>query len=270
MILQKTIELINQKLFGNLKSEVKISQVVIGIGYTGVELRIQESPFLGVSYTLLDVLSNKECSKIDFAGILTKRRARELLEWALEPLSIKKIIGIATINAISQFILQEYDGYNFLEGDLFRFLKIKPDTKITFIGLIKPMIKKLSQITQNITIIERNLEINPFFQQFKLANDFSELTNEELNTNILICTGTALINGTIENILEAYKEKAEFIAIIGPTASMLPDALFNNGVNLVGGMFFEDSKSSLRVLQEGGGTRFFKKYGRKYNLIPIT
>ncbi|TFF88212.1 MAG: hypothetical protein EU548_09165, partial [Promethearchaeota archaeon] len=186
MILGKTIDLINQKLFGNLKSEIKVSQVVIGIGYTGVELRIQDNPFLGVSYTLPGVLNNRECSGIDFAGVLTERPARELLEWSLEPPNIRKIIGIATLNAVSQYILQEYNGYNFLEGDLFKFLKIKADTKITFIGLIKPMIKKLSQTTQNITIIERNLEINPFFQQFKLANDFSELTNEELNTNILI------------------------------------------------------------------------------------
>ncbi|MHA1916468.1 MAG: Rossmann-like domain-containing protein [Promethearchaeota archaeon] len=43
--------------------------------------------------------------------------------------------------------------------------------------------------------------------------------------------------------------------------------LFEHGVEIVGGMDFFDSESALRVIQEGGGTKMFKTYGKKYNLI---
>jgi uncharacterized protein (DUF4213/DUF364 family) len=48
---------------------------------------------------------------------------------------------------------------------------------------------------------------------------------------------------------------------------MIPDILFDNAVDIVGGMEIFDSKATLQVLQEGGGTKIFKQYGKKYNLI---
>ena len=268
MILKRTVEIIDKKLFADKKVHANISQVVIGVGYTGVELNINKNSFLGVSYTLPEVLANKECSKIDFAGSLTEKSVDELLEWSLKPPSIKKIVGVATINAISQYVLQTDDSYTFLEEDFFNYLKIGKKTTVTFIGLIKPMIRRISDITKNITVIEKDLEPSSFFEQFTLVHNIRELKKEEIETDILICTGTALINGTIEHILEVYKEDADFIAIMGPTASILPDTLFKEGADLLGGMYFNDSAASLKVIQEGGGTRFFKKYGKKYNVIP--
>jgi len=55
--------------------------------------------------------------------------------------------------------------------------------------------------------------------------------------------------------------------MIGPTVSMIPDVLFESGVDLVGGMTIQNSQETLKILQEGGGTRFFKHYGKKYNII---
>ena len=93
------------------------------------------------------------------------------------------------------------------------------------------------------------------------------LKDEETFTDILFCTGTTLINDTLENILEKYKRKARKIILIGPTASMIPDILFDYGVDIVGGIEIFDSETTIRVLQEGGGTKLFKKYGKKYNLL---
>ena len=63
------------------------------------------------------------------------------------------------------------------------------------------------------------------------------------------------------------KNKAKHIVLIGPSISFLPDILFDKGVDIVGGMNIFDSESTIRVLQEGGGTKLFKRYGRKYNFI---
>lgn len=71
----------------------------------------------------------------------------------------------------------------------------------------------------------------------------------------------------MEEILRKFKRKAQQIIVIGPTASMLPDILFDYGVDIVAGMKISDSDATLKVLQEGGGTKMFKKYGMKYYLI---
>ena len=97
--------------------------------------------------------------------------------------------------------------------------------------------------------------------------NIEKLKDEELYTDILICTGTALINNTIELILEKFKNRARKIILIGPTASMIPDILFDYGVDIVAGMKILNSDATIRVLQEGGGTKLFRKYGKKYNLI---
>jgi uncharacterized protein (DUF4213/DUF364 family) len=48
---------------------------------------------------------------------------------------------------------------------------------------------------------------------------------------------------------------------------MLPDILFDFGVDIVAGMKIFDTDMTLKVLQEGGGTKIFKKYGTKYSLL---
>jgi uncharacterized protein (DUF4213/DUF364 family) len=102
---------------------------------------------------------------------------------------------------------------------------------------------------------------------FKFKASLDQLEKEEIPTDILFCTGTTLINNSLESILERFKKKARKIVLIGPTASMIPDILFDYGVDIVGGMEIYNLEAALQVIQEGGGTMLFKKYGKKYNLM---
>jgi len=268
MIIEKTIDKMID-LLDDMKEPIpQVSNVVIGLGYTGVEIKFNNnSSQLGVVYTLTDLFKDKSCTKIDFAGNLTKMTVQELLLWGKNSLNLEKIIGVATLNALSQYYIINNSEYVFLNKDLFEYLDITKSTKVSFIGLIKPMIRQFSETTQNITIIEKNLEFLEFFKNFKLKRDIADLTQEDLETDILICTGTSLINNTLEKILETYGDNAKFKCLIGPTASMIPDILFNYGVDLVGGMKFKNTASVLKILQEAGGTRFFKKFADKYNIL---
>jgi len=269
MIIEKTIEKITQIEDENKITPPKVSKVVIGLGYTGVELKFSDNTLqLGVAFTLPDFLLNKGCSKINFAGNLTEKKAQELLNWAKNEASLQKVIGIATLNAFSQYILQSKKAeYKFLHKDLIKYLDPNNDMKVTFIGLIEPMIRQISKITKNILIIEKNLEFSQFFEKFKLLRSIDEISQDDLDTDILICTGTSIINDTLEKILDTFRKKANFIALIGPTASMIPEIFFDYGIDLIGGMTFKNSEATFRVLQEAGGTRFFKKYASKYNLV---
>ncbi len=73
----------------------------------------------------------------------------------------------------------------------------------------------------------------------------------------MIVTGVTLVNHTLEEILKVARQDAE-IAVIGPTASMLPDALFARGVRVVGGVWVKKPDELLDVLAAGGsGYHFF-------------
>ncbi|MFX1338832.1 MAG: Rossmann-like domain-containing protein [Promethearchaeota archaeon] len=168
---------------------------------------------------------------------------------------------------MSQHILEIINPYRKLEEDLMDLLEINKNSKIIFIGEIKPLIRKIGKISDSIIIVDNSISELASFKRFKIASDINQLKEEELATNVLFCTGTALINNTMEEVLEKFKRKAQQIIVIGPTASMFPDILFDQGVDIVSGMKILDSDSTIKVLQEGGGTKIFKQYGLKYSLI---
>ncbi|MFX1392710.1 MAG: Rossmann-like domain-containing protein [Promethearchaeota archaeon] len=268
MILEKTVELVSQ-IYRYLKIlPPKVARVVIGLGYTGVEIHAYAyNPFLGLAYTLPSVIEKTNCSKINFAGKLAEKPPGKLLKWAYKAPSLEKIIGIATLNAISQHLLKIMNPHKKLKVDLVEYLKIDKDTKVVFVGQISSLIQRVNKITKYIIIIENNPSISLPLNKFSIKTNIDKLSKEEMSTDILFCTGTALINDTMEDILALFRRYAQKIVVIGPSASMIPDILFDSGVDIVGGMKIVDYESAIKVLQEGGGTKHFKQYGKKYNLI---
>ncbi|MBD3254622.1 MAG: hypothetical protein GF383_05990 [Candidatus Lokiarchaeota archaeon] len=268
MILEKTIDLINQIYRTHKIIPPVIRKVVIGLGYTAVEITpFGFDPFLGLAYTLPDIIKRTNCSKIQFAGKLTSFSLNEMLSWAIEPPNLRKIIGIALLNALSQHILEIRNPHTKIKGDLIKYLGINQNSTVMFVGLIKPLIAEISKITRNIRLVEKRRSPNQKFMEFTIKNDLSEIKESKKQVDYLFLTGTTLINDTIEDILTEYKAKARKIILIGPSASILPDILFEFGVDIVGGMKIIESKSTIKVIAEAGGTRIFKRYGKKYNLI---
>ena len=131
MILEQTVELI-QKTYDILNViPPKVTKVVIGLGYTGVELTTDaHEQFLGLASTLPSIIRYTDCSKIEFAGKLTNKSLLELMKWSFNPPSIKKIIGIATTNGLSQHLLKIRNQYNRVKGDLLRHLNINKDLQL--------------------------------------------------------------------------------------------------------------------------------------------
>ncbi len=69
--------------------------------------------------------------------------------------------------------------------------------------------------------------------------------------DVLFITGVTLVNHTLEGILRVARPEAE-IAVIGPTASFIPDILFDRGVRVVGGVWVKKPDKLLDVLAAGG------------------
>jgi uncharacterized protein (DUF4213/DUF364 family) len=87
-------------------------------------------------------------------------------------------------------------------------------------------------------------------------NDSSRVLAE---ADLVIITGTTVINDTLEGLLHHAKPGAD-IFVVGPTASMAPEAFFKRGVRAIGGIMVTDPDSLLDTLAEAGsGYHFFNK-----------
>jgi uncharacterized protein (DUF4213/DUF364 family) len=268
MILEKTLELIKQIYKYHKIVAPKITNVVMGLGYTGVEVSAYcYEPILGLAQTLPNIIRNIDCSKIHYAGNLMKLPLTEILGWVAEKPSLKKIIGIATLNAVSQHILQIENPYKELETDLFEFLKISQDTRVIFVGNIKPLVKKVRNLTELITIVDDNPLLKEEYKNIPLRESVNELSNAERRADIIFCSGSSLIIDSLEDIIHLFQSSDNYFVVLGPTVSFLPDILFDYGIDIVGGMKIIDTKSTIQVLKEAGGTKLFKDYGKKYNFI---
>ena len=268
MILEKTAELIKQIYRYHKIILPQVAKIIIGLKFVAVELvTFAYDPFLGLAYTLPNIAKKIEVSKPVLKEYQDEKSLEILLEWVNNPPSLKRTIGAATINALSQHILEIINPYKKIQGDILDYLKIKNNTRITFVGQIAPMIEKLGKITNSILIIEDNPSISGKFKDFSVKNSIYNLSENDKSTDFLFCTGSSLVNNTLEKIIEFFKRSARKIVVIGPSASLIPDVLFDYGVDIVGGMKILDHKSTIKVIQEGGGTKQFKNYGLKYNLI---
>ncbi len=268
MILEETIDFIKQIYKTHMIELPTITKVVIGLNYTGVEIKTPDfNSFLGLASTLTSITNKDDCSALKSSGSLTTKPITELLNWCSETPSIEKIVGIATLNSVSQHVLSVIKPYKRISKSLLEYLKIDKQTTVTFIGLMKPLIRKVGKITKLITIVEDTIPVNKEFEEFNINHRIQELKGKDLSTDLLICSGTTLLNDSLEKILDLFRKRAQKVIILGPTASLVPDILFSHGIDIIGGIEITDLNSVFQIIQEGGGTKLFRPYVEKYNLI---
>lgn len=73
---------------------------------------------------------------------------------------------------------------------------------------------------------------------------------------VVVITGSALVEGGIDGLLEAASE-ARRVVLAGPTASPWPPPFFERGVDVLGGIRVLDGPAMMRVVAEGGSGYFF-------------
>ena len=67
--------------------------------------------------------------------------------------------------------------------------------------------------------------------------------------NKVLCTGTTILNHSLDEILSCCSSDA-FVSIIGPTAGYFPDPVFALGVDVVGGRIVKNGELFLQRLAE--------------------
>ncbi|MEM3641992.1 MAG: DUF364 domain-containing protein, partial [Candidatus Bathyarchaeia archaeon] len=126
------------------------------------------------------------------------------------------------------------------------------DDTVVLVGNIHPFVPKIKEKTQKLYILEKN-------PRLREPNVLPDIAAEEVlpSADVVIITGTALANGTIDRLLELSKNAREK-GLAGPTASVFPDPLFKHGVTLIGCIKVTDGEKIMQTISEGGGTPNFK------------
>ncbi len=174
---------------------------------------------------------------------------------------IKAAIAIPTLNALSAACWESGLTENYtiqMNLDALDTVRMPEESSVVVIGALAPILRRLKARGGRWWVIEQDPKTlkSDEMAHFIPADQSKEIIG---NADVLIITGVTLVNHTLEGILEAARPDAE-IAIIGPTASLLPEALFDRGVRVVGGVWVKKPDKLLTVLATGGsGYHFFDK-----------
>ena len=253
-VIAETIEIIKEKSPGPLE-EVRLEDLVIGVFFTGVKL---STGYGGCAFTPISEIPEAVCCPTSAARMppawnLEGKPISEIFNYSLDPNVLKSAIGIALLNGLSQWIVEsgnerEYELVKDRDG--FDLLDIQPHETVSLVGAFAPYIKRLKTTGNPFYIIEKNRQtLRP--DEMKHFKPESEMKTAIEKSQVVIITGTAIVNHTIDATL-SWTDNEKRTAIIGPTASLIPDAFFRRGVNVMAGVRILSPDLMLNILKQGG------------------
>ncbi len=225
--------------------DIVVNRVILGWGYAAVQLSTSD---VGLCHSLLGEASPACCQIVQRAGTLAGSPATQLTRLAKSWDIGEKVIGIATVNALSQIVLKRrHEEYTVSEGNAIDEVNVEQTDSVAIVGDIKPLVRALRNRTADLKIFERGV---PFAEDVLPDTACEELLPE---ADIVFITGSAIANGTIERLLQLSKN-ARTVAIVGPSASTVPEPFFKRGVHVIAGVIVTDPDRAMQVVAEGGGT----------------
>ncbi|MCC7414370.1 MAG: DUF364 domain-containing protein [Gammaproteobacteria bacterium] len=261
-------------ILGELLSEVRsrlgagaealtVERAVLGIFFTGVKLANGAG---GLCATPIKSLPEAVCCPSSARatpapGRISGRKALEVLEDLQRPQDLRRALAIATLNALTETLwLRDGPpaGVEASDGDAFAALRIAPGQRVALVGAFPPYMRELRRRNQPFNVLEldpKTLKPDelPHYVPAERAADVLP------DADVFITTGTTLLNGTLEDLLRLLRPGVE-AAVIGPTATLMPEPYFRRGVTVIGGTRVVDADGVLELLAEGGsGYHLFGK-----------
>ncbi len=261
-ILRETLKHI-QTVLGDEVDRLSLERVVFGLFFTGVKL---SNGLGGICFTPVKNIPEAVCcpssaKAMPRSGRLAGTPVTDLLKEASRGNPLFKAMGIAILNALSETAWQKAPPVTYeIQGnvDALDVVATPDEAYVAVVGALAPFLKKLRKRGRPFAILELDPStLKPEEMPFYLpANQASEIIP---NADVLVITGTTLINDSLETLLSLAKPEAQ-ISVVGPTASLLPDAFFRRGVDIIGGISVVDPDELLDLLAEAGsGYHFFGK-----------
>ena len=269
-ILRETLAAIREVLGPELDG-ITVERAVIGLFFTGVKLN---NGIAGACATPMKTIPEAVCCPssamaMPFPGKLTGRPAFDLAREALGDNGIRRAVGIAAMNALADTCWRRRPHPETelrLGIDAFDATEIRRGDKVVVVGAFVPFLRELKRRHQPYLVLEQDpatlkADELPFFRP---AEQAAAVVPE---ADVLLITGTTLINGTLEELLALARPTAR-VTMVGPTVSLLPDGFLRRGADILGTVRITDPDAFLDILAEGGsGYHFLGRTAQKVVLV---
>lgn len=270
-ILAATVADIRAALADVLPS-LRVARAVLGLFFTGVKL---ETGHAGLCATPIKAIPQAVCCPssamaMPFPGKLAGKPAAHLLDEALHPSPLRRTLGIAAMNALAELALAREGARAWQtvpDAEAYDLAAIAPGEHVVLVGAFGPFIKALKRAGQPFTILETDAAtLRP--DEIGFFRPAEEAPAVIPGADVVLMTGTTLINGTIDALAALLRPGAR-AALIGPSVPRRPRAFFEAGFSVLGGVEVTDADGLLDVLAEGGsGYHLFGRQARKLCLVP--
>jgi len=243
---QKILEILQPRSEG-----LRIRDVRVGLGYTAVQL---EDGRTGVAYTL-GKETMRGCSALGALRPMVGKSAGDFLRLLESRDPLESVLGLATANALANVAPSR--GFR---GDVLDALNPLPLDKVGMIGYFGPLVPTLEFKVAELEIFDEHSESEGPIRPAAEAHEY-------LSTcDIALITSTTIINNTIDQLLESASRCRETV-LLGSSTPLLAEAFVDTPVTILSGITVDDSAGILRVISEACGTRFFKPYVTKWNIL---
>jgi uncharacterized protein (DUF4213/DUF364 family) len=254
-------------LHGPALAGLRIERAVVGVVFSGVKLSDGRGGMAGTPRREGGP-SGREASARP-PGALIGLPVLSLLEpWPEEP--FRRSLAVAAVNALSAPWLEDGRYRVVYDRDALDLLELRPGMSVVMVGAFSSYIDRLGAVPGlRLKVLElREEALRPAdMPLFVPASRAAEVVPA---CDALIITGLTAVNGTLEGLLSLAAPKAEVI-VVGPSGSMLPDALFARGVRWAGGCALTDADAALELLAQGAGARnLYGACARRINLAPLS
>jgi uncharacterized protein len=270
LILHETIAAIPEILGPELDG-ITVERAVIGLFFTGVKL---SNGIAGACATPIKTIPEAVCCPssamaMPFPGKLRGRPALEPAREALGDNGIRRAVGIAAMNALADtcWRCRPHPDTELRFGiDAFDATEMRPSDRVVVVGAFVPFLRELKRRRQPYLVLEQDpatlkADELPFFRPAE------EAARVVPDADVLLITGTTLINDTLEDLLRWAKPNAR-VTMVGPTVSLLPDAFLRRGADILGTIRITDPDAFLDMLAEGGsGYHFLGRTAQKVVLV---
>jgi hypothetical protein len=182
---------------------------------------------------------------------------------------VLNMLGLAAINAICQQVMRRTGIAPGSATDSIGLMQIRAGDRVGMVGFFPPLLKYLRDTDAELVIIEKNSQLIERYPKLPVTLDVRALNG----CNKVLCTGTAVQNGTFEEVL-LHCSAAEHISVLGPTAGYFPDPLFACGVHVLGGRLVNDGLLLLELITQrkpwGAATRKLCFEAGRYGGCPVS
>ncbi len=200
----------------------------VGLTYVGMDNTLEGAK------TAISGQRYKGTSPLDMAHLYTGQAS-----W-------QRALGLAAVNAVSQIVIRQ-SGRPLPEiGHTIDLLDLSPGDHVGMVGYFPPLVDQIGSLDIPLTVIELDEKWLKQDHNLEVTLDPSRLSR----CNKVLCTGTTLVNHTLDSVL-THTTGVERFCLIGPTASCLPEPLFEQGVTMLCGCQVTDCDRFIELWLSG-------------------